>query len=246
MAVYLCPSGDKLRDEIHDRFGDDLLIGWVGDRAHAARVSDHNPERWAAERRWDGGVHALDVPNFPQLDALCGHLRREADAGREPRLTCIIRNRRIASLKSGWEWRGYDGESHTAHAHFSLSYVGRYEKDRRAWLAEFATRPRPKPGKGEAPSKSGGGPDHDPVEVAWRGKASDEHRPGSRSLTRHDAGSDVELLQDFIGVRPGDGWFGAGTERSLKDYQRMRGLTADGICGRQTWAPILNDLGLTR
>lgn len=36
-----------------------------------------------------------------------------------------------------------------------------------------------------------------------------------------------------------DGWFGPGTEASVKSFQRDNGLTVDGIIGRNTWTKLL-------
>lgn len=35
-----------------------------------------------------------------------------------------------------------------------------------------------------------------------------------------------------------DGKIGSGTKKALKDFQRDQGLTADGVCGRQTWTRL--------
>ena len=35
-----------------------------------------------------------------------------------------------------------------------------------------------------------------------------------------------------------DGKIGSGTKTALKNFQRDQGLTADGVCGRQTWARL--------
>src|SRR5215471_2916516 len=71
-----------------------------------------------------------------------------------------------------------------------------------------------------------------------------EKRP---TLARGDSGADVEDMQELLpNYREGiDGDFGPGTEQAVADYQRSRGLVADGICGPDTWralyerAPVL-------
>lgn len=68
-----------------------------------------------------------------------------------------------------------------------------------------------------------------------------QHANGSRvnSVDESNRGTDVQTLQEFIGRVTADGQFGPATEKRVKEYQRMRGLTADGIAGPKTWKPIL-------
>ena len=63
-------------------------------------------------------------------------------------------------------------------------------------------------------------------------------------LQRGSTGGQVQtiqaLLNGFIGSRLSvDGIFGAKTEEGVKEYQRTRGLTVDGIVGEKTWNRIL-------
>lgn len=67
------------------------------------------------------------------------------------------------------------------------------------------------------------------------------HRPGSRMLrytTPPLTGDDVRHVQRWVGPArcgPADGEFGPRTSTGVKWYQRLRGLPADGIVGRNTW-----------
>ena len=48
------------------------------------------------------------------------------------------------------------------------------------------------------------------------------------------------LLNSFIGTKLSiDGIFGSKTEQGVKDYQKSRGLTVDGVVGAETWTRIL-------
>jgi len=52
------------------------------------------------------------------------------------------------------------------------------------------------------------------------------------------SGTDVAFIQRFIGSAQcgvADGWFGPNTDRGVRWYQGMRGITVDGIVGPQTW-----------
>ncbi|MEU4451958.1 peptidoglycan-binding domain-containing protein [Nocardioides sp. NPDC023903] len=56
-------------------------------------------------------------------------------------------------------------------------------------------------------------------------------RPGN-------TGSCVTLLQKVLGGLRPDGSFGSATTARVKDYQRAKGLSADGIVGSRTWSKI--------
>jgi resuscitation-promoting factor RpfB len=57
---------------------------------------------------------------------------------------------------------------------------------------------------------------------------------GEVALERGDRGEAVKRLQTALGVTPVDGVFGAVTERAVKDFQRSKGLVADGVVGPLT------------
>lgn len=61
----------------------------------------------------------------------------------------------------------------------------------------------------------------------------------SRPLLRKgDRGEDVEFLQDKLGITV-DGDFGPKTHDAVREFQRGKGLTDDGIVGKGTWAALL-------
>ncbi len=127
---------------------------------------------------------------------------------------------------------------------------GRYRNRPDAMHFEYIYRPSDVAGHvararsflaGGTPAKgtpSGGG-DSNP----WRKPVN--ARPGSRILGQYDRGTDVALVQRYLGVKPADGDFGAATKAAVARYQRMLDLPVDGVVGPKTWAPILRDLGLT-
>jgi len=47
----------------------------------------------------------------------------------------------------------------------------------------------------------------------------------------------VIKVQEKIGAKP-DGWFGPGTERRVKEWQKANGLTVDGVVGPKTYAAM--------
>jgi peptidoglycan hydrolase-like protein with peptidoglycan-binding domain len=55
------------------------------------------------------------------------------------------------------------------------------------------------------------------------------------TLQRGSSGPAVGVIQRFLGVTPVSEFFGPATESAVKAYQKMRGLTADGVVGPATW-----------
>lgn len=55
-----------------------------------------------------------------------------------------------------------------------------------------------------------------------------------RTLKMGDEGDDVEWLQAKLGVDPADGDFGPATKLAVIEFQKRRGLKADGIAGTDT------------
>lgn len=71
---------------------------------------------------------------------------------------------------------------------------------------------------------------------------------GVATLKKGSTGTDVLRMQRMLSANGFmdvnnqgnfDGQFGSGTEGALKKFQSAKGLTADGICGQQTWTRLL-------
>lgn len=87
--------------------------GIMGDPAHQARKSDHNLG------------NAIDLTHSPEhgFDAgwLAEVLARQMRSAPAGRVSYIIWNRRIASAKTGWQFKPYRGPNpHTSHVHLSI------------------------------------------------------------------------------------------------------------------------------
>lgn len=106
--------------------------GWIGDKAHMARHSDHNPEP-------DGTVDARDFTHDPPtLD-----IQKLADtiaASKDKRVSYMICNGKIMSGRKGpkpWVWRPYNGKNgHYHHLHVSVLDEG--QDDTTPWKIEAA------------------------------------------------------------------------------------------------------------
>lgn len=132
----LVAGGVALRGQIDRRWPkrDKASDGWLGDAAHAARESDHNPDS-------KGVVHAIDVDEDLRgskgdslwlADQLIAYARMKRDGSN--RLKNIVYEDRVSSgtyADRFWVWR--DGEyGHTEHVHVSFSTVG--EKNGKPFL----------------------------------------------------------------------------------------------------------------
>jgi hypothetical protein len=127
----LVAAGVTLRRQVDQAFPkrDRRSDGWIGDKAHQARQSDHNPDA----RGW---VHALDIdadlygPKRPGVGrdtawVLAEQLREYARRKRpgSERLKYIVYRDQICSgtyPSTFWTWRG-KGYGHMSHIHVSFT-----------------------------------------------------------------------------------------------------------------------------
>lgn len=131
---FIAPSRDHASD------------GDIGNTAHQAEVSDHNPDETGKVPIHDADkineIHAIDVDNNLNesdltMEKCVQFLLGRCRSGAEKRLRYIIYNRRIWSASSGWVQKTYTGASaHTEHAHFSASYETNLEASKASWHLE--------------------------------------------------------------------------------------------------------------
>jgi hypothetical protein len=125
----LVAGGVTLRNQVNKRWPkrDKRSDGWIGDKAHAGRQSDHNPDA-------RGLVHALDIdadldPKDPgAAQRLANQIVAYAASGipGANRIKYVVFNDQIASgtyANSMWKWRG-SGYGHMHHIHVSFSNKG--------------------------------------------------------------------------------------------------------------------------
>jgi hypothetical protein len=119
--------------------------GTIGDAAHQARTSDHNP--WVKDGAV-GVVTALDITHDPihgvDAYAIAETLRRNRDR----RIKYVISDRRIFSSQlHAWEWHPYTGANpHDRHVHISVLPDKAHYDDRTPWNLRRAVA-------GEAPAR---------------------------------------------------------------------------------------------
>lgn len=207
MAPRPARALDRLRAQINALYPlrGKSADGWIGDTAHAARRSDHNPN--AA-----GVVCAMDFTHDPAggLDSyvLADMLRLLGD----PRLKYIISNGRIASADKEWTWRVYRGANrHDHHVHVSVSAAARLYDDGSDW--RLTPKPSPSSATADTPLLS----------LGSKGEAVKRlqallAKTGIKIAADGDFGSKTEravkAFQKRHGLLP-DGWCGGKTWAAL-------------------------------
>lgn len=127
----LCAAGVTLRNQVNKKWPkrDKASDGWIGNLAHQATKSDHNPDMTAG-----GIVRAIDIDadlnvktgDHALAEQLAEELRLHAkQLGATSRISYIIFQAQIASEKVAWSWRPYSGQNaHNHHLHVSFNTRG--------------------------------------------------------------------------------------------------------------------------
>ena len=223
MTWKLSPALVRLRDEINAAYPkrSKASDGSIGDTAHSARKSDHNPDG-------AGWVRAIDVtewdPGTPNVDgddvaeALAEFLRAKKD----PRVKYVIwRGRMFASYATAsrrpWTWGPYSGPNgHFKHCHVSVVADAR-GLDAKPWGFSVGATPAP-----AAPS----GIPHDVIREGAKG----------------DKVTAIQYTLNFLGHHcTVDGVWGPNTTAAVKSFQAAckslgSKVTVDGVWGPQTAA----------
>ena len=123
MKVKLSKAAVQLREQFDDTYPDRdrLSDGWIGDRKHSARKSDHNPDDqgWVRAIDIDRDLHKGGKPDL--MPDLVDQVRLACKSKQEKRISYIIFDGRICSPILNWRWRKYTGANkHIKHAHFSF------------------------------------------------------------------------------------------------------------------------------
>jgi len=217
-------SLDVMLRQVNERWPvrDKSSDGTIGDAAHAARESDHNPNA-------EGVVCARDITHDPAHGfdsyAFADMLLRNKDE----RIKYVISNRRIASgtgqSNPAWVWRPYSGaNAHDHHVHISVKGDPAHYDNTALWAGVGLTVPAPT----------------DPIPPRPPTPTPQPALPAMSVLQSGDRGPDVRRLQEILFV---DGIFGSTTEKAVKIFQWDHGLDADGIVGPETWRELLKWAG---
>lgn len=140
---YLAPSLVRLRREIDGRWParSKASDGWLGDAAHAARKSEHNPDA-------KGAVHAIDIT----AEGVNAKLILRELIG-DPRVWYVIHKGRIYSRTYDWRPRKYTGANpHNHHIHVSIMLTRGAENTVTPWIDDAPPAPTPPTPRPDAPA----------------------------------------------------------------------------------------------
>ncbi len=163
MAWYLAPALVQLRSEVNKKWPgrDKSTDGALGDSAHSARKSEHNPEASGTRK---GRVNAIDV-DTSDIDFAKILPKLKADK----RTWYVIHKGYIYSRTYNFAKRKYTGSNpHNGHFHISI-YPGKVDGESKAsWgIASVTSAPVPASGAKKIPTLDLGDK-HELVEVLHR------------------------------------------------------------------------------
>lgn len=211
MTYYLAPSLSTLREEINSLWPkrDKSSDGWIGDTAHSARKSDHNPDYSSG-----GVVRAIDVDKDGiDVDRVLAAVLSD------PRVSYVIYNRRIWG---GSKWRAYTGSNpHEKHIHISLKHTKAAEAKTSWGLTKTApAKPASKPSTAKPTSAK---------RVLSKGCSGSDVLALQKGMNK--------AFPSYAKFKV-DGKFGDYTVKIVKEFQRRTGLKADGVIGENTRAKL--------
>lgn len=214
MSWRLAKSLTVLHDQINKQFPGRSIDsdGTIGDQAHAARHSDHNPNS-------HGVVQAMDITNDPRHGLVSRKLAEALIATKDPRLKYVISIRQIAEAKHGFKWTAYSGiNPHEHHCHISVSDDPQLYDQEQPWKFDYAADPKAIVEAKKLPS---------PKQVLKLGDAGKNVEDLQLAL---NAKYELRLRVD--------GRFGEETKKAIVQIQRTAEIVPDGVVGPATWKVI--------
>lgn len=214
MSWHLAPALDQLRAEVNALWPNRSKAsdGTIGDAAHSARTSDHNPNARRSVNAMDITASGIDTTKL--INA----------AKKHPSVRYIIFRGKIMNRDIGnFRARPYGGSNpHNAHVHISIYQSATAENRTQSWGLANA--------KGGGTSGGGGG-----------GGSTYRAIKEGDLITLNTKGEWVKKWQkEGLGYtgKKADGFFGPDSFEDTKALQRAHGFTGkdvDGKVGPKTW-----------
>ena len=226
MSWRLAESLKVLREELDAAFPDRSKVsdGSIGDAAHSARKSDHNPNRAGVVCAIDVTTQGQDEVGDALLKVLIGDSRVKY---------VIWKGRIMSSTISPWKWRKYS-EANLHYRHMHISVGGNYDS-RAPWGVSGTTVEKPEPYTGKRGTMG---------VFPLEGGAKSRHFFGPESSDPYQHSgywtSDqprIQKLQNRFGI-PQTGRYDKRTIGAVKYWQGRLGLTVDGFVGPKTWEQL--------
>jgi len=209
--------------------------GTIGDPAHAASISDHNPAA-------NGIVHAVDITNDPAhgfdgwrwAQVVADRIR----LGLETRVKYLVSNDGAKdvifnpSVSLTWRQNGSVKQEHRNHLHISIRYEVSAENDQRPiFVADSIPQPHP-----VAPPSGTAGLAHAVATIGYKIGIGPVLRRGAHGPAVVDLQFAIVCLFPTEAALKCDGDFGPATETAIRRVQKFAHLTADGVVGPRTRA----------
>lgn len=208
---HLAPSLVALQKELDSEFPGRPKDGTIGDAAHAARPSEHNPDN-DPDPMPKGAVSAMDI-----YTSKIDKVRVLDKLKKDSRTWYVIHAGYIYSRKNNFAKVKYEGSNpHTSHIHLSLNQTKAAHDSKASWgIADAAPTP-PKPVDPQ-----------NPPAVKYV-KLESGVKPGRRH-------AQVKLLQQFL-VRAGYGpirgafttYYGENTENAVNRFHKANKHLSNG------------------
>lgn len=253
MTWRLAQSLDHLRDQLNQAAPNRKKAsdGSIGDAAHRARKSDHNPDP-------GGVVRAVDITNDPGGGLSAESLAESLRASQDPRIKYVIWNRRIfssngKSTRPAWTWGKFDGDPHTRHIHVSIGRGATADSDARDWAIPGISQSGASSSTSESSSSSG----IVTSDVSVAGMPKIDLKAADSSPYRGPGSKQLQGLLLAAGVGPDgltgndsmpSGECGKLTKAAVGEFQIASGTgrkdgTPDFMVGEATWAALLGVSG---
>jgi hypothetical protein len=193
-----------LEDQIRKRWPSapkDAIV-MIGDEAHQATKSDHNPDK-------DGVVRAMDVDHLPGIGLNSRAVAQALLDSRDPRIAYVISNGEMARSypKTGtvpWQWSKYTGlNDHSHHFHLSVVADKLFYDNRQPWNLDAAAPVKFTPTPAPVPIvvKPVPGRMMNIIATEFGGATNPEHSAYDKHLIT-DTELGVSLPDRFAGERP--------------------------------------------